>query len=159
MGLFANRRKRKAAELADMVAAAIRAAAPPPTETPLTLIGILTELTKMDLDRKRLDNELEIRRIQATHQDRENAREARRIAAANARDVVAKKREQKFLPVIGNWVPDMACEDCRAGIEGRKPAHERDMVRHATHLNQFRAYVAARSRAAGGERNAAITTK
>jgi hypothetical protein len=159
MGFFANRRARKTRELVAAVMAAIEASKPRVEESPQTLVGILTELTKMDLDRKRLDNELEIKRLEATHADREAARGARRAASLYAREQLAKRKAQGVLPVIGNWVPDLQCEECRAGLEGRKPAHERDMIRHATHLNHFRSYVAARAKAPGGERNAAVATK
>lgn len=158
MGWLRRRRERRTVELAAAIASAM-ARSKPAQEDPVTLVGILSELARMDLDRKRLDNELEMKRIQSTHADREAAREARSKAASDARDAIKRRKLQNLLPVIGNWVPDAVCEDCRAGLEGRQPAHNRDMIRHASHLGQFRAYMAARNRAPGGERNAATSAK
>lgn len=163
MGWISRRRARRSAELAAAVAAALREGQSQES-APITLLKVVNEITDIQLKRFKLEEELDIKRLEATAADREadrkeirdqkeRAKAARAQAAEHARDV---RKRGSTLRSIGSGPQFMAdCEDCRAGLEGRQPAHNRDMIKHASHLPHYRAFMAARNGAPGGEKNAA----
>jgi hypothetical protein len=145
MGWLANRRAKRAAEIAAAVQAALAAAAP--KDETLSVTSILTEQAKLDLDRKRMEHDFEIERLKLSEADRaadrkeeRERREKNKIerakAAAYARESLAKKKaaaagRSAMLPP--GAAPFMqTCQECIKELTGRQPTNTNDMLRHAT---------------------------
>src|SRR5208337_2545610 len=108
---------------------------------------ILNEVGKSSIERQRLENEIEIERLKSKREtDREDreftakhkieVREARAEAARKAREAI--KYRKRGVTVSGGIPPfALNCEECRALLEGRKPAHTTDMEKHAVQQHRM----------------------
>ena len=165
MGWFARRRARRQAELASACAAAVGATKIDPKEEMLTVIKLLNEITAGRLAAEKQAQQFELERLRVTESDRkadrefelkhkEENRKARADAAAAAREALKRKK----LGAGANDVPAelRACEDCRAKLEGREAAHNRDMVNHAArgHKRYLDTILARRQERPGGSATA-----
>lgn len=149
MGWFERRRQKRISLIAAEVARHLIPTAPG-HEDAISTLKVLNELSKMRLESEKLALDAEIERIKATAEDRKDERDyqrkmkeadrARRAAASDSMRNLRKMRGKK----LGGGIPEQyaTCEDCRAALEGRKPAHNNDMVRHGEqrHADWLRNY-------------------
>jgi len=145
VGWFQRRRERRQAEIQKAVALAIAASKPP--DDALNALNILTEIGKLRLESEKIALNAEIERIKATAADRQEERDYERKHKLEVREakVEAARKARELRAAGGGFagrlrklgvteIPPFAqsCEDCRAAIEGRKPAHNNDMFEHAS---------------------------
>lgn len=147
MGWLKKWRERRARLVGNSASGASRSAEQePPLSQILSVNQVLTEIakTRLDLERAQATTELELMKMrleekkveaQARVEERERDRERRAKAAERTREWNRAHPGKRSLKHGGDLPPFMLqCEDCRAALEGRKPHHNNDMVKHAGHL-------------------------
>jgi len=115
---------------------------PPPTPADFVSIhSILDGFTRVRLEEMKVASELRIAELKATAEERAEEKrferelrlkrkEIKEAAAASMRELRAARGEKLGGGVLPTFIRD--CEDCRAFLDNRSPAHTRDMERHAT---------------------------